>query len=96
MGSLTVYATMQCPFYVQNAVAKVMGLPLSKVRVVHTATGGAFGGKEEVSDYCKKLIEIVGKDGGFILGAGCEVAPNARPENVKAMIDAVKRFGYYC
>jgi hypothetical protein len=55
----------------------------------------AFGGKEEVSDYCKKLIEVVGKDGGFILGAGCEVAPNARPENVKAMIDAVKRFGYY-
>jgi len=55
----------------------------------------AFGGKEEVSDYCKKLIEEVGKGGGFILAAGCEVAPNARAENVKAMIDAVKQFGYY-
>jgi uroporphyrinogen decarboxylase len=59
------------------------------------ATMLAFGGKEEVTDYCKKLIETVGKGGGFILGAGCEVAPNARPENVKAMIDAVKQFGYY-
>jgi uroporphyrinogen decarboxylase len=59
------------------------------------ATMLAFGGKEEVSDYCKKLIEVVGKDGGFILGAGCEIAPNARPENVKAMIDSVKEFGYY-
>jgi len=59
------------------------------------ATMLAFGGKEEVSDYCKKLIEVVGKDGGFILGAGCEIAPNARPENVKAMIDSVKQFGYY-
>ncbi|MBI4832542.1 MAG: hypothetical protein HY801_13535 [Candidatus Lindowbacteria bacterium] len=59
------------------------------------ATMLAFGGKEEVSDYCKRLIEVVGKDGGFILGAGCEIPPNARPENVKAMIDAVKKFGYY-
>jgi hypothetical protein len=55
----------------------------------------AFGGKEEVSDYCKKLIDEIGRNGGFILAAGCEVAPNARPENVKAMIDAVKKFGYY-
>jgi CO/xanthine dehydrogenase Mo-binding subunit len=46
-GSMTVYGTMQCPFYVQSAVAGVLGLPLSKVRVVQTATGGAFGGKED-------------------------------------------------
>jgi uroporphyrinogen decarboxylase len=59
------------------------------------ATMLAFGGKEEVTEYCKKLIDVVGKDGGFILGAGCEIAPNARPENVKAMIDSVKEFGYY-
>jgi len=39
----------------------------------------AFGGKQEVSDYCKKLIDVVGKRGGFILAAGCEVAPNTRP-----------------
>jgi hypothetical protein len=59
------------------------------------ATLLAFGGKEEVTDYCRKLIEHVGKNGGFILGAGCEIPPNARPENVKAMIDSVKQFGYY-
>jgi hypothetical protein len=59
------------------------------------ATMLAFGGKEEVSEYCKKLIDVVGKDGGFILAAGCEIAPNARAENVKAMIDAVKQYGYY-
>jgi uroporphyrinogen-III decarboxylase len=56
----------------------------------------AFGGEQEVSDYCKKLIDAVGKNGGFILAAGCEIPPNARPENVKAMIDAATRFGYYC
>ncbi len=56
----------------------------------------AFGGKEEVDDYCRKLIEKVGKEGGFILGAGCEIPPNANPENVKTMIDSVRKYGYYC
>ena len=55
----------------------------------------AFGGEQEVSDYCKKLISIVGENGGFILAAGCEIPANARPENVKAMIDAATRFGRY-
>lgn len=56
----------------------------------------AFGRKEEVVDYCRRLIDVVGKDGGFILAAGCEIPPNARPENVKAMIDAATQFGVYC
>ena len=46
-GHITIYASMQCPFYVQSAVADVLALPLSKVRVVQTTTGGAFGGKED-------------------------------------------------
>ena len=55
----------------------------------------AFGSKEEVTGYCKKLIDVVGKNGGFILAAGCEIPPNARPENVKAMIDAAAQRGSY-
>lgn len=47
-GSMTVIGSMQCPFYVQSAVATVLGLPLAKVRVIQAATGGAFGGKEDV------------------------------------------------
>jgi CO/xanthine dehydrogenase Mo-binding subunit len=51
--SITVYGTMQCPFYVQKAVATVLGLPLAAVRVVQTVTGGGFGGKEDVpSEVC--------------------------------------------
>ncbi|MBN2358605.1 MAG: xanthine dehydrogenase family protein [Deltaproteobacteria bacterium] len=46
-GSMTIYGSMQCPFYVQSAVARLLGLPLSRVRVVQTVTGGAFGGKED-------------------------------------------------
>jgi CO/xanthine dehydrogenase Mo-binding subunit len=46
-GTMTIYGSMQCPFYVQGAVAGVLGLPLSRVRVIQTVTGGAFGGKED-------------------------------------------------
>jgi len=52
-GSITVYGTMQCPYYVQKAVARVLGIPLASVRVVQTVTGGGFGGKEDVpSEVC--------------------------------------------
>ncbi|MEA2082321.1 MAG: xanthine dehydrogenase family protein molybdopterin-binding subunit, partial [Elusimicrobiota bacterium] len=47
-GGMNVYGTMQCPFYVQDAVAKVLGEPYNKVTVIQQTTGGAFGGKEDV------------------------------------------------
>jgi CO/xanthine dehydrogenase Mo-binding subunit len=39
---------MQCPYYVQKAVATVIGLPLNKVVVIQSPTGGGFGGKEDI------------------------------------------------
>jgi len=58
-GSITIYGSVQCPFYVQNATAKVMGLPLSKVRIVQTSTGGAFGGKEDVPSLIASLAALM-------------------------------------
>ncbi|MBN1858190.1 xanthine dehydrogenase family protein [Candidatus Bipolaricaulota bacterium] len=48
LGAMAIYGSMQCPFYVQKSVSRVLGLPYARVRIVHTTTGGAFGGKEEV------------------------------------------------
>jgi len=44
---VTVMGSMQCPYYVQKALAPLFGLPNAKIRVVQTETGGGFGGKEE-------------------------------------------------
>ncbi|MBW1801255.1 MAG: hypothetical protein JRJ85_11065 [Deltaproteobacteria bacterium] len=52
------------------------------------------GTTDDVKDYCKKLIEVVGKGGGFILSPGSSI-DEAKPENVKAMIDTAKERGTY-
>jgi CO/xanthine dehydrogenase Mo-binding subunit len=44
---ITILASCQCPFYIQQGVARVLGLPLAAVRVEQAPTGGAFGGKED-------------------------------------------------
>ena len=46
-GGVTVVGSLQCPYYVHRALAALLGLPESKVRVVQAETGGGFGGKEE-------------------------------------------------
>src|SRR3954447_9349989 len=44
---ITVWGSLQCPYYVHKALVHLFGLPSDKVRVVQQETGGAFGGKEE-------------------------------------------------
>ncbi len=39
--------TMQCPYYIKNALISALNCDDDYVRVVQTTTGGAFGGKEE-------------------------------------------------
>jgi len=61
LGAMTVYASAQCPFYIQNAVARVLGLPMSKVRIIQATTGGAFGGKEDVPSLICSLAAILAR-----------------------------------
>ncbi len=46
-GGITLHGSLQCPYYVQEALCVVLGLPPDRVRVVQAETGGGFGGKEE-------------------------------------------------
>ena len=52
------------------------------------------GEPAEVKEYCRNLIETVGKGGGFILAAGC-IADNPKLENLQAMMEAVREYGFY-
>ncbi len=53
------------------------------------------GSPSEVEGYCKNLIQTCGKGGGFILTTSTGITNEARPENVKAMIDSVRKYGRY-
>ena len=44
---VTVYGSMQCPFYMKNTLEQAFGWEPDRIRVVQTTTGGGFGGKEE-------------------------------------------------
>jgi CO/xanthine dehydrogenase Mo-binding subunit len=44
---ITVWGSLQCPYYVHKALMTLFALPEEKVRVAQMETGGAFGGKEE-------------------------------------------------
>ncbi|HWK89168.1 MAG TPA: xanthine dehydrogenase family protein molybdopterin-binding subunit, partial [Longimicrobium sp.] len=46
-GGMTVYGSLQCPYYVHKALKPLLELPDDRVRVVQMETGGGFGGKEE-------------------------------------------------
>lgn len=54
-----------------------------------------YGTPEEVDAYCKKLIEDCAPGGGYILGTECETPWNAKPENVRAIIQAARKYGWY-
>ncbi|MBN2060459.1 MAG: hypothetical protein JW882_08580 [Deltaproteobacteria bacterium] len=52
------------------------------------------GTRDEVREYCRKLIETAGKDGGYIMAPGA-TADNANLENIKVMMESVKEYGVY-
>jgi CO/xanthine dehydrogenase Mo-binding subunit len=46
-SGVTVWGSLQCPYYVHKSLLAVFDLPPEQVRVIQTETGGAFGGKED-------------------------------------------------
>lgn len=54
-----------------------------------------FGTVEEVRQEVKRVIEILGPGGGFMIGAVHTVMNDVPPENVLAMVDAAEEFGHY-
>ncbi len=63
-GGMTVYGSLQCPYYVHKALVVLLGLPPEKVRVVQTETGGGFGGKEEYPSILAGHAAILARKAG--------------------------------
>ncbi len=48
--SFVLHASAQCPYYIRKSLKGALGMDPEKIRVIQTATGGAFGGKEHFPD----------------------------------------------
>jgi uroporphyrinogen-III decarboxylase len=55
----------------------------------------SYGTEDEVRDCCKKVIDGVSKDGGYILDASAIIQNDANVENIRAMTDFVREYGVY-
>ena len=54
-----------------------------------------FGTPDEVREYCKKVIDGVAGDGGYIMDASAIIQNDAKIENIKAMTDFTRDYGVY-
>src|SRR5215467_10831967 len=63
-GKLTLWSSTQTPHYVHRALARVLGIPASHIRVIATPNGGGFGGKSDPFNHevaLAKLAMITGR-----------------------------------
>lgn len=54
-----------------------------------------LGSPREIRERVKLLSDTVAKDGGFIINGGCNIPYDTKPENYRAMIDAIIEYGTY-
>jgi len=78
--------------------------PLAAHRALHhkfALSGGvpnyllAFGTPQQVRDCCKKLIDEIGRDGGYIMDAAAIMQNDTTVENMKAMTEFTCEYGVY-
>jgi uroporphyrinogen-III decarboxylase len=55
----------------------------------------ASGPAEKVREYTKKVCEVVGKGGGFVMGAQVGELAGSKPELIKAWVEATREYGVY-
>ncbi|MCK4291573.1 MAG: hypothetical protein KAY65_00130 [Planctomycetes bacterium] len=55
----------------------------------------SFGTADEVRENCKKVIEGVAQDGGYVLDAEAIMQNDAKVENIRAMTEAAREYGVY-
>lgn len=82
-----VYTDMARAKEVLGDVACIMG----NVPIVLLQTGTP----EQTTAYCRQLIDVAGKRGGFILSTGGTMGRAGKADNIRAMIQCAKEYGAY-
>ncbi len=98
-GKVTVFGSMQCPYYVKNAVMQGFGWSADNVRIVQNTVGGGFGGKEDYPSLLGGQVAFAayktGRPVKLILerAEDMEATPKRHPSNIrlKAALDAAGR-----
>jgi hypothetical protein len=55
----------------------------------------SYGTPEQVREYCRKVIDGVAGDGGYIMDASAIVQDDAKVENIRAMTEFTREYGVY-
>jgi CO/xanthine dehydrogenase Mo-binding subunit len=61
---IEIRGSLQCPYYIQKALARGLGLPQERVRVRQCPTGGAFGGKEDFPSVLAMHASLLARKAG--------------------------------
>jgi len=99
-GKMTVWATTQSPFACKALIAKTLGLPPDKVRVIVPYVGGGFGGKKlEISVEAARLAKLTGKPVKLMWTRGedifrCNFRPAATMK-IRSGLDAAGRISLW-
>ena len=102
-GTRTWSASPSCP-RAASSTTSTAAIPAGRIEILGSKfclSGGvpntllAFGKPEEVKSHCRKLIETIGAEGGYIMDASAIMQNDATLENLKAMTDATLEYGVY-
>jgi 4-hydroxybenzoyl-CoA reductase subunit alpha len=68
-GRMNVWSAQQVPHYLHRAMAKVLDMPMHKIRIIRPTVGGGFGGKSDpfphemicalLSRKCKRPVKVL-------------------------------------
>jgi CO/xanthine dehydrogenase Mo-binding subunit/aerobic-type carbon monoxide dehydrogenase small subunit (CoxS/CutS family) len=98
-GRVEVHACTQAPVMDQEALAKILGLPLDRVRIVPTAVGGGFGSKLDLS--MQPFLAIAALKTGqpvritYSRGESMASTTKRHPSDIRLRIGATKA-GHVC
>ena len=71
-------------------IKKKYGDTLSFYGGISTQRTLPYGTVDEVKDEVKRLIDIVGKNGGYVASPAHAIPADAKPENIAAMIEILQ------